>query len=215
MTAQVIYPFAVWESGTLNNSVPANDNSLRSQVKDVKALGIANSVPGSPSENDQWIVGTTWGGFTTDNIVVYKGGTWLEFEPFDGQFKQIGSDVFIYDGGWSVAISGRSANTVTAVTSSSGTLTLDYDDGDYFTVALNENITTLTISNMPGSGTGVTLALKITQDSTPRTFSWPASFKWSGGAPSISTGSGDVDLLVVTSFDNGTTWQANLAKDYA
>lgn len=106
-------------------------------------------------------------------------------------------------------------NAVTAVTSSSGTLTLDYESGDYFTVTLSENVTTLTLSNLPGSGKGATLALRITQDSTAHTFAWPASFKWSGAAPAVSTGSGAVDLLIITSFNSGTSWQANLAKGYA
>lgn len=115
MTAQAIYPFATLASGTLNPSIPINDNALRSQVKDVKALGIANSAPGSPSEDDQWIVGTTWGGFTTDNIVIYKGGAWLEFEPFDGQFKLIGVDGYLYNSGWNIAIPG-SPNSIIDVT---------------------------------------------------------------------------------------------------
>ena len=40
------------------------------------------------------------------------------------------------------------------------------------------------------------LLLKIIQDSTPRTVTWPATVKWSNGvAPTISTGSGDIDLI--------------------
>lgn len=116
------------------------------------------------------------------------------------------------------ADSGASAslrNDVTAITSSSGVANIDYSAGDYFTIALTENVTSITFSNLPGSGKGATLALRITQDSTPRTVAWPASFDWSGSAPSVSTGSGDVDLLIITTFNNGTAWLANLAKDYA
>lgn len=105
-------------------------------------------------------------------------------------------------------------NTVTAVTSSSGTATFDWSLGDYFTITLSENVTTITISNTPGSGFGTTIAIEITQDSTARTVAWPASFRWEGGsAGAVSTGNGDVDLLILTTFDNGTTWDATLSND--
>src|SRR5690606_38149103 len=79
-------------------------------------------------------------------------------------------------------------STSTAVTSSSGTVTLDYALGDYFTLALSENVTTLAFSNLPGSGKGATLMLHITQDATARTVAWPASFKWAAGsAGAVST----------------------------
>lgn len=107
-------------------------------------------------------------------------------------------------------------NTVTAVTASSGTVTLDYALGEYFTHTLTANVTTLAFSNLPGSGKGATIMLRITQDTTPRTFAWPASFKWAGGsAGAVSTGSGAIDLLAITTFDNGTTWRATLAKAFA
>ena len=58
--------------------------------------------------------------------------------------------------------------------------------------------------------------IRITQDSTPRTVGWPASFKWAGGVPgAVSTASGAVDVLAITTFDNGTNWQATLAKAFA
>lgn len=105
-------------------------------------------------------------------------------------------------------------NTVTVVTSSSGTATFDWSLGDYFTITLSEDVTTITISNTPGSGFGTTIAIEITQDSTARTVAWPASFRWEGGsAGAVSTGNGDVDLLILTTFDNGTTWDATLSND--
>lgn len=40
------------------------------------------------------------------------------------------------------------------------------------------------------------LVLRITQDTTPRTITWPASVKWAGGvAPTISVGSGAIDVF--------------------
>jgi hypothetical protein len=126
-----------------------------------------------------------------------------------------GSQYARKDGAWVVVTPPR-PTTATAVTNSAGTVTLDYAAGDYFTHTMTANITTLAFSNLPGSGKSATLMLKIVQDSTPRTLAWPASFKWAGGAaPSISTASGAVDVLAMTTFDNGTTWAVTLAKAFA
>ena len=110
--------------------------------------------------------------------------------------------------------SSSSRNTVSAL-ATSGSVAIDYALGDYFTLALAGNVSGLTFDNLPGSGKGATLMVKITQDSTARTVVWPASFKWEGAAPLVSTASGAVDLLAITTFDNGTTWQATLSKGRA
>ncbi|MBV7475405.1 DUF2793 domain-containing protein [Pseudoxanthomonas sp. PXM05] len=107
-------------------------------------------------------------------------------------------------------------NAVTAVTPAAGVATIDCSLGDYFTIAPTANITSIVFTNLPGSGKGATKMIRFTQDTTPRTVSWPASFKWAGGiAGAVSTGSGAVDVLAITTFDNGTTWDATLAKAFA
>ena len=106
--------------------------------------------------------------------------------------------------------------TVTAAASTSGVLAIDCGLGDYFTHALDENVTSWNFTNLPGSGKGASLMIRITQDATPRTVAWPASFKWAGGIPgAVSTAAGAIDLLAITTFDNGTTWRATLAKAFA
>ena len=115
------------------------------------------------------------------------------------------------------ALDAKAANRdAVSALATSGSVAVDAALGDYFTLALAGNVSTFTFSNLPGSGHGCTLAIRITQDSTPRTVGWPASFKWAGGTPpAVSTASGAVDLLIITTFDNGTSWQADLAKAYA
>lgn len=111
---------------------------------------------------------------------------------------------------------GTDMSTVTALSSSSGVVNLDCSLGDYYTLALTENVTSITFSNLPGSGHGASKMIRITQDSTARTVAWPASFKWAGGsAGAVSTGSGAVDVLAISTFDAGTTWRATLAKAFA
>lgn len=114
-----------------------------------------------------------------------------------------------------LASAGSDRSTVSAL-ATSGSVAIDYALGDYFTLALAGNVSGFTFSNLPGSGKGATLMIRITQDSTPRTVAWPASFKWAGGAAgTVSTAAGAVDVLAITTFDNGTTWEATLAKAFA
>jgi Protein of unknown function (DUF2793) len=217
MTATTIFPLAVWASGTNQNSIPANDNALRMQALLDEALTIANSAPSTPADNDQHIVGTAWSGLTSDSIVIYKSGTWYEFAPVEGMFKTIGGVLYQFLGGdWAVYGGASSRNDTAALSIASGVVDIDWTDGDYQTLALTANVTSITFSNLPGSGKAATLMVRITQDSTARTVAWPASFKWADGTPgTVSTGSGAVDILAITSFDNGTTWFATLAKAFA
>ena len=102
--------------------------------------------------------------------------------------------------------------TKTAPAISSGTLTLDCASGNVFAVALNANITTLAFSNVPASGTGYGLTLALTADGTGRTITWGAAVKWAGGsAPTLTSTNGKVDLVILTTWDGGTTWYAALA----
>ena len=94
----------------------------------------------------------------------------------------------------------------TAITSSSNAATLNLRDGDNFTHTLSENVT-YTFSNPAASGKVSAFTLKVTQDSSARTITWPASVDWAGGtAPTLSSGSGDVDVFVFVTYDGGTNY---------
>lgn len=113
-------------------------------------------------------------------------------------------------------ISGSSGDTSTALSISAGVVNIDCSLGDYFTLALTANVTSITFSNLPGSGKGGSKIIRITQDTTPRTVAWPGSFKWTGGVTgSISAGSGAIDLLAISTVDNGAVWFATLANETA
>lgn len=93
-----------------------------------------------------------------------------------------------------------------AITSSSNAATLDLSAATNFTHDLSENVT-YTFSNPAASGKASAFTLKVVQDSTARTITWPASVNWPGGtAPTISAGDGDVDYFVFITTDNGTTY---------
>lgn len=122
-------------------------------------------------------------------------------------------DVLTYNNGgkW---VNQKPRNVVTVLTPSAGVVNIDWSLGDYFTLSLTgTSITSITFSNLPGAGRGATLMIRITQDTTPRTVAWPASFRWEGAAPVVSTGSGAVDVLAITDFTGvGTKWDATLSK---
>ena len=89
----------------------------------------------------------------------------------------------------------------TAITSSSNAATLNLRDGDNFTHTLSENVT-YTFSNPAASGKVSAFTLKVIQDSSARTITWPASVDWAGGtAPTLSSGSGDVDVFVFVTYE--------------
>lgn len=112
-----VFPFEVWPEGITQARIPANDNSLRSEVLAKAALTIADSEPGSPSDGDLHIVGTAWGDFSTGDVVIYKGSTWLGFEPFTGWLKHNEDDdkVYRYSAGWSEFAGGGGGPTTVAI----------------------------------------------------------------------------------------------------
>ena len=218
-----ILPLAVWASGTNQNSIPANDNALRLEAMNREIISQAvTAQPGSPSDGDTYIIagthtGTQWATFSPKDIAIYRGGTWYAWAPVEGLVVNLAGTQYKYDGGaWSSAGSGSSARTTVSALATSGSVAIDYALGDYFTLALAGNVSGFTFSNLPGAGNGASLMIRITQDATPRTVAWPAAFKWAGGSAGVvSTGSGAVDVLAITTFDNGTSWQATLAKAFA
>lgn len=111
-----------------------------------------------------------------------------------------------------VANKAQDRRAVSVITPSAGVANIDCSLGDYFTLAPTANVTSITFSNLPGASKGASLMLRFTQDSTPRTVTFPASFRWEGAAPAVSTGSGAIDVLALTTFDNGTKWDATLSK---
>lgn len=101
---------------------------------------------------------------------------------------------------------------VTALSINAGVVTVDLSLGDYFTLNLNANVTSLVFTNLPGSGRGFSKFIQITQTGA-FTVDWPSSFRWEGGSADAVSGSAAVDLLAITSIDNGATLHATLSKD--
>lgn len=98
------------------------------------------------------------------------------------------------------------AEKVQTISSSSGSVTFSMATANHAVLALTENVSSFTFSNWPATSKLGGRVLFVTQDSTPRTITWPAAVKWPGGVvPTVSTGSGDVDIYTFFSHDGGTT----------
>jgi hypothetical protein len=104
------------------------------------------------------------------------------------------------------------AETYTTPAISSGTLTLNLENGNVFRVTRNANISTLTISNPAASGNACSFTLIFDANGTSYTITWPAAVKWPGGtAPTITTTNGRSDMFVFYTNNAGTTWYAMTA----
>lgn len=97
--------------------------------------------------------------------------------------------------------------TISESTALSGTtVTINLQDGDNFTHTLSGN-TTYTFSNPAASGKVSGFTLKVIQDTTARTITWPTSVDWAAAtAPTLSATSGAVDVFVFLTYDGGTTY---------
>jgi hypothetical protein len=102
--------------------------------------------------------------------------------------------------------------TYSTVSSSSGTLTIDCETANIFQVTLSENVTTISVTNPPASGTAYGFTLRVVQDTTTRTITWPTSFKFAGGTdPVVTTTGSAVDVYAFFTTDGGTTWYGFVA----
>ncbi len=80
---------------------------------------------------------------------------------------------------------------------SSGEVAFDMANGNFFSVSLTANVTSISFANVPATGV-VPITIEFVQDATGgRTVTgWPAAVKWSGGsAPVITAAANAVDVL--------------------
>ena len=185
-----------------------SDNPLASTLTGTEIVpGIQGGVDVQMTAQD---IADLGGGGGSGDVVGPAGAVNNNLAAFDTTTGKL-----IKDSGISASSLAVVRNTVSTL-ATSGSVAVDFSLGDYFTLALAGNVSGFTFSNLPGAGKGGSLMIRIVQDSSARTVAWPASFKWAGGVVgAVSTASGAVDVLAITTFDNGTTWDATLAKAFA
>lgn len=159
-----ILPFAVWDSGTNQNSIPANDNSLRNQI--LNGLVISDSTdaqPGSPADGDIYIItgaatGTQWATFDEFDLAIFTGGTWYAFAPVDGVTVNLAGSLVAWDGAAYVTVGGGGGGG-----SPGGSDTqVQFNDGGAFGgdagFVYNKTTDTLTLVNATFTGLALTVA---------------------------------------------------------
>ncbi len=105
-----------------------------------------------------------------------------------------------------VSFDNGTIDEVTTVTSSSNAAIINLRDGNVFEHDLTENVT-YTFSNPAASGRASAFVLKIIQDSSARTITWPGSVDWAAAtAPTITATNNGVDVFVFLTIDGGTTY---------
>ena len=159
--------------------------------------------------NRQWMVGSGFaaiGQFQIyDNtaavarLSITSAGAWT----FNTNTTQ---NSFTFNGG---------AGTLTFPLTYAASLTIDCTKSNVFAMTFGAgNVTTLTVSNPVD---GQTINVFLTQDATgSRTVTWPASFRFPGGAAAsgvLSTAANSVDLLVATYRASPGAWYCSLLKD--
>lgn len=147
---------------------------------------------------------------TTAEINILDGVTATTAELNYSDITTLGtsqaSKVVTADANGIVTFDNGTITETTVITSSSNAATINLRDGDNFTHTLSENVT-YTFSNPASSGKVSIFSLKVTQDSTARTITWPSSVDWaSATAPTLTTDAGGVDVFVFVTYDGGTTY---------
>lgn len=116
-----ILPFSVWASGTNQNSIPANDNSLRHQILNGNVISQATTAqPGSPAEGDIYILagthtGAQWAGFSALDLVIFSGGTWYAFAPVAGIVVNVAGTLYRYTGSAYSAVGGGGGSATQSI----------------------------------------------------------------------------------------------------
>jgi hypothetical protein len=173
MASTPILPFAVWASGTNQNSVPANDNALRAEILQRNVNNATTAQPGSPSDGDTYIIqsthtGAQWSTFTPKDLAIFKGGTWYAFEPVEGVKITVSGAVYIYTSGAWTATGGGGGGAVDSVNGRTGTVLVP----TCIPIACSDETTALTTGvakvtfRMPFAMTGVTVRASLTTAQT-------------------------------------------------
>jgi hypothetical protein len=153
---------AITAAGTSNQVLISNGAAAPTwaTINTLPVVSVSDTAPSGVSAGSLW-----WESSTGTLKVYYNDGTssqWVDTSPAS---SSIGGTLS------GVQIQGYS-ETKTSPTISAGALTLNIANGNTFTVSLNANITSLSITNVPTGTNAVSFTLILTADGTARTITW-------------------------------------------
>lgn len=150
---------------------------------------------GAPDDGSLGVDGDYYIDEDTDLLYGPKGsGTWTLSPPIS--IKGDGLEALLVD----YSVQGQLVSWINNVI-------ISLDDGNIAQPTLTGNVTGVTINDWSVAGTESKLILYIEQGATAYSVTgWPIAVKWMGGlAPVLSIVTGEIDILVLTTIDNGTT----------
>ncbi len=102
--------------------------------------------------------------------------------------------------------------TIQALGNRSGTINLDLDVANVFTVNITAN-SSFTVSNvLTGATTASSFTLYLRNDSANLSVTWPTNFKFPNGlSPTRTLDASKTDIWIFVTPDQGTTWYGNVA----
>lgn len=179
MASTPILPLAVWQSGTNQNSIPANDNALRLEALNREIISQAvTAQPASPADGDVYIIAAThtgaqWAAFTPKDVAIFKSGTWYAWAPVEGLLVNVAGSLFKYDGGaWTAGGGGAGAwGSITGTLSAQTDLQAALDAKAAAGIPQNSQSTAYTLV-LADSNKHI---LHPSADITARTFTIPAN----------------------------------------
>jgi len=98
-----------------------------------------------------------------------------------------------------------------------GSLNIDHNAGEAVNMSLTGDVTSFAVSNWPASGRLGRLVLNVNNTGAYNITAWPTGTKWpSGVAPTITSGAGKKDCIILHTYDGGTTiWGSIAGQDYS
>ncbi|SRR5579883_1093177 len=98
--------------------------------------------------------------------------------------------------------------------SAQGSLSIDLNAGWYVRLTLTGDVTAFAAANWPGSNVLGRLTLEIHNPSGYSINAWPSGTLWPGGQPPMLSAN-QIDVVVLTSSDQGQTILGNLPQSYS
>lgn len=175
-------------------------------VLQVFASGVTGGAPAATGTTDANQIAEIGAGSVQLSFGAYANGdAWIQQRSTANFATNYG--LGINPNGGRVFVGGGFQETRVAVAASD----IDLNSGNYFTRTIS-GATTLTVSNVPASGTTAAFVLELTNGGSATVNLW-SGIKWAGGTAPTFTASGH-DILGFYTHDGGTTWRGFLlAKD--
>jgi len=200
----------VYNGSAWQNVAPVATSLTVSQISDLTAtaseLNIMDGVTSTTAELN--ILDGVTSTATEINLLDGVTATTTELNYLDISTLGLSqaSKVVTADANGVVSFDNGTIEESTAITSSSNAATLNLRDGNIFTHTLSENVT-YTFSNPAASGRASAFILKVVQDSSARTITWPNTVDWAAAtAPTITATNAGVDVFAFITVDGGTNY---------